>query len=79
MQSQAFEPILDSKTAFDILGHSEYIVKLYLKATDDVTSQVKGQSFDYMSSLAATVAASRAISYSCQVKVMQGYESKGSK
>ena len=36
-------------TAFDSSGLelSEYVAKVYLKVTDDVTGRVKGQIFDY--------------------------------
>ena len=52
---QSTRPILDLKTAFDSSGLkiSEYVAKLYLKVTDDVTGRVKGQIFNYQSLLAS--------------------------
>ena len=52
---QNIGPILDPKTEFDSSGHelSEYVVKVYLKVTDDATGRIKGQIFNYLSLLAS--------------------------
>ena len=48
-------PILDLKTSFDSsrLELSEYVAKFYMSVTDDVTSRVNGQTFEYLSLLAS--------------------------